>query len=458
MTVNLANQIAKWIKVQEGQTMPPTAIAIAKRAIVDTLGCAIAGRAEPCVAIVRDLYANQAETGTSLITADGWASVEHAVLIGGVAAHALDYDDVCVTVTTHPSAVIVPTVLAIGQAKHRSGADVITAYLIGLEVSTRIGEVMGFGHYQLGWHPTKTLGVLGATAAAGYLLGLDEERLQSALGIAGSLAGGLRRNFGTMTKPLHAGLAAQQGVQAALLAEKGLTADMDIFGPGGFFLAFGGGQTEQIDRLPLGEPLDVESSGLAVKMFPCCYATHRIIDCTISLAREHDLAESDVESILITAPPGALAPLNRPRPITGLEGKFSAEYTAAAALIDRRVNLASFTDQAVLRPNLQSLLKRVQARELDPSEMKVKDLEDGEVVVSISLRNGRKLEARSAYPPGSSKRPLTDQELRIKFSDCLSSAGVGAAAATQLFEVGMQLEQCQDISTFSAHVMLAGRS
>lgn len=231
-------------------------------------------------------------------------------------------------------------------------------------------------------------------------------KLASRLDIAASLPGGLRRNFGTMTKPLHAGLAAQLGVQAALLAERGRAADLDIFGPGGFFLAFGGGQTEQPDWLPLGEPLEVESSGLAVKMFPYCYATHRIIDCTLSLSQEHDLTESDVESIMITAPAGALAPLNRPRPP---RGQVQRRIHHGAALTDRCVNLASFTDEAVLRPNLQSLLRRVRASELDPLEEKVGGFDDGEVVVSIAFRDGRKLAASSAYPPGSSGRPMTEQ-------------------------------------------------
>lgn len=453
--MSLSTQIARWTLDQRYEAMDPAALAIARRAILDTLGCAVAGRTEPVTRIVRSLYAGPDATGVPLMTGDGWASPELAGLIGGAAAHALDFDDLCVTVTAHPSAVVVPTILAVGCALDRSGKDVLAAYLIGLEVGTRVGEVMGFTHYQLGWHPTMTLGVIGGAAAAGCLLGLSEEQLRTALGIAASLAGGLRRNFGTMTKPLHAGLGAQHGLRAALLAQAGLTADPDIFGDSGYYLGYGGGRVPTPKRLPLGEPLDLLTSGLAVKKFPCCYATHRLIDVIIGLAEEHDLNAPAVDRIDISAPPGAFAPLNRPRPTTGLEGKFSAEYTAAAALIDRRVTLASFADTAVLRPEAQSLLSRVTARELADPGTGVTSLDDGELTVRITLRDGALIEGAAAYPPGSPQRPLSDRELFEKFSDCLSVGAFPASAAERIFETGLGLERLDSVRSLLNQVTAA---
>lgn len=450
--MSLTAQIARWTAGLTYDALPAEAVALAKRAILDTLGCALAGAAEPATDVLRTLYAGPAGAGAPLLTGDGWAPPELAALIGGTAAHALDYDDVCLTVTTHPSAVAVPVVLAVGHAHRRSGADLLTAYLIGVEVSTRVGEVMGFTHYKQGWHATSTLGSMGAAAAAGYLMGLSPDRLQTALGIAGSLAGGLRRNFGTMTKPLHAGLAAQYGVRAASLAAAGFTADDDIFGPGGYFLAFGGGAAAIPERLPLGEPFDLLASGLAVKKFPCCYATHRLIEGAARLANTHDLAAEEVTAIRITAPPGALAPLNRPRPVTGLEGKFSAEYTAAAALLDRRVNLATFTDPMVLRPEVQALLRLVEAREVQDPIAQVKGIEEGEVQVVIALKNGEQHALGVAFPPGSPQRPLSDEERWAKFSDCLAVRGFYPERAVALFEAGLHLERLADVTPFMEQI------
>lgn len=451
--MSTARQIAEWTHGLTFAALPPEAVAVAKRAILDTLGCAIAGSDEACVGAVRRLYEGPMGAGAPLLTGSGWAPVELAALINGTAAHALDYDDVCLTVTTHPSAAVVPAVLAVGYARRRSGADAVTAYLIGLEVSTRVGEVMGFTHYKLGWHATMTLGVMGAAAAAGYLLGLNPERLTMALGLAGSLAGGLRIQFGTMTKPLHAGLAAQHGVRAALLAEQGFTADADVFGAGGYFAAFSGGAAAAPAGLPLGEPFDLLASGLAVKKFPCCYATHRLIDGALTLAHRHDLRSWEVEQVEIVAPPGALAPLNRPRPQTGLEGKFSAEYTAAAAILDRQVNLATFTDERVQRPVAQDLLRRVAARETAPPGAAVKGIEEGEVRVAVTLRSGERVNTIVAFPPGSPQRPLSDAERWEKFSDCL--AGAPAARAEALFTAGLNLEACADLQEFWQRIKAA---
>jgi len=471
----LSADIARWALGLRYDRLPPEAAAAAKRAIVDTIGCAVAGWSERCVRILRDLYGAPAIAGASLpggewmplpgggrasllgrgpapLLGGGWAPLEQAALINGTAAHALDYDDVCLTVTTHPSAAIVPAVLAAGYAAHRRGADAITAYLAGVEVSTRVGQVMGFTHYQLGWHATETLGAIGAAVAAGYLLGLSADQMVMALGIAGSLAGGLRRNFGTMTKPLHAGLAAESGVRAALLAARGFTADADIFGPGGYFHAFSGGSAHVPGALPLGEPFDVLASGLAVKMFPCCYATHRLIDGALTLARTHDLKPDDVARVEIVGPPGAFTPLNRPRPATGLEGKFSAEYTAAAAIVDRQVSLGTFTDAAVQRPAVQELLRRVTVREEPGNAAALRGLDDGEVRVTVLTRSGRRLEYVVSYPPGAPQRPPAESELWAKFQDCLRTAGTDPAAAEALFAACLSLERADDLAEFWQYV------
>ena len=213
------------------------------------------------------------------------APAGEAALVNGTSAHALDFDDVNMSMRGHPSVPLLPAVLALGEKIGSSGRELIDAFVLGFEVECKLGRVIGAAHYALGWHATSTLGTLGAAAACARLLRLDMERTQIALGIAASLASGVRQNFGTMTKPLHAGWAARNGVIAATLADRGFTADSAaIEGESGLLHAASGGARLNSRALAsLGDPWEIVSPGIGVKLYPCCYATHRAIDAALEI-------------------------------------------------------------------------------------------------------------------------------------------------------------------------------
>jgi 2-methylcitrate dehydratase PrpD len=343
----------------------------------------------------------------------------------------------------HPSAPLLPAVLAVGEKAGGSGRDLLTAFVLGFEVEARLGRAIGEAHYALGWHATSTLGTLGAVAACARLLNLDVGGTKTALGIAASLASGLQQNFGTMTKPLHAGWAARNGVVAAELASRGFTADpRALEGESGFLRAMSGGS--EVDLEPLaapGDPFEITASGIGVKLYPCCYAVHRSLDAALELRVRHRIDPGSIARVEVEVSRGALLPLRHEPPTTGLEGKFSLSYCLAAALVDGRVGLASFTDEAVCRPAVRELMSKVEAREgAEPGAFPI----GGYAEVRIALRDGSEQGLRVDTPRGDPSRPLTWEELVEKFRDC-----AGTVLPTQTVERTLRmverLEELPDV-------------
>jgi 2-methylcitrate dehydratase PrpD len=414
--------VAEWVARTSIDEAGTPVIEAARSAIIDTVAVVLAGAAEP---VTRVVAATVAEEGASPVAdrlgARLRTSMEGAALVNGVSGHALDYDDVNRSAIGHPSVVVLPAALAAAQGAGASGRRLVEAYTLGVEVMTKLGRAMGTAHYRTGWHATSTLGTLGAAMAAGKVFGLEPEALQHALAIGASTASGSRQNFGTMTKPFHPGHAARCGVMAARLAQKGMTGDAEILeAPLGYFAMFSYGAA-RIDGVgeTLGRPYDVVSPGMNVKRYPCCYATHRAADAVLALAAEHELRAADVESADVVVPPGGLAAVTRDRPRTGLEGKFSLPYVVAAAILDGRVALETFTDEMVRRPEAQALLRRVRPVENPAIPVEFNAIEEGYVVVRIRRRNGGGvLERRVDYPRGAPQNPLSRRELHDKFRDC----------------------------------------
>ncbi len=415
--MGLSEGLARFVAETGFQDLPPQAIFQAKRAILDTLGVALAGCREEGPTIVARLAQEHSAPGRAAVL--GWPlclAPQQAALVNGTAAHALDYDDVSISMRGHPSAPVLPAALALAQETGQGGRALILAFVLGVEVEAKLGAVMGGRHYALGWHPTSTLGTLGAAAAAAKLLGLDTRRTQMALGIAASMACGVRANFGTMTKPLHVGLAARHGVEAALLAAQGFTASQEALeSPEGFLNAFLGGQAREAHLPSLGQPYDIVQPGLGQKRYPCCYATHRALDAALDLAPQ--VKPEGIARVQVRVSRGTLMPLRRELPRTGLEGKFSMEYCVAAALLDGRVGMATFTDQAVARPQVARLMASVQVEEDDAPGADVLAMW-AEVIVHTS--DGSQRSARVEIPKGDPRRPLSWEELALKFRDCAS--------------------------------------
>ncbi|MEW6334205.1 MAG: MmgE/PrpD family protein [Thermodesulfobacteriota bacterium] len=409
--------------------MPQEALEGARDALIDTLGCALAGTPEEvCRIVVRHLRA-QGGSAQATVWGEGLATTAgDAAFANGVLSHALDYDDTQSNLRGHPSATLVPAILAVGECTRASGADVLGAYAIGLEVAGKLGRAFGDGHYLRGWHATATVGVFAAAAAAGRLLGLSVEQLCRAMGIAASESSGLVRNFGTMTKPFNAGHAARNGVIAAMLAKEGFTADTAIFdGKDGFLSTYGGSDGKPLGELleRLGRPWEVDQPGLFFKRWPCCYCNHRSIGGLLQMIPEYGLTPDEIEAVEIGFPPGSDTALIASDPRTGLQGKFSIEYVAAATLLDGKVTLESFTDERVNRPEVRRLMQKVRRYRIEDSRTFA-----GTVGYNDLMVRTRRGEFRMHVDktPGSAAWPVSDQERDEKFLDCAGRVLSGSEA------------------------------
>lgn len=392
-----------------------------RRAALDTIGCMLAGASEPVAAIVRDVARAEGGlplctvVGTSLRTSPTWAA-----LANGAAGHAHDFDDTNFALLGHPSVPLLAAALACAEAEMADGATVALAYAIGFETDAALGAALNPDHYTRGWHATSSIGTLGCAAAAARILALDAGQTRHALGIAASLASGLKENFGSMTKPYHAGHAARNGVLAAQLARAGMTAsESALDGRQGYAAALSGASlpADVFDRL--GQRWEIVTSGIAVKPYPSCALTHSAIDALVELRAAHRLSPTEVAAIEVGVNRVVPDVLRHDRPTSGLERKFSMPYCAAVALARGGVALGDFEERSV-EAEVGALLPRVRMV-VDPS------LPDGLeqqawTRVTVTLTDGRVLAspARGAY--GHPDRPLSPEALREKFLGC--AAGV----------------------------------
>ena len=416
-------RIAHFVAETRLETLSAEVVTAAKRAVLDTLGVTLAGAAEEGSRLLLDSLSATADAGPAhIFGTDLRASASQAALANGALGHALDFDDVNVNMRGHPSVPVLPAVLAVAEAAEAAeaagsdGGAVLSAFVVGFEVECKLGRALGASSYARGWHATSVAGALGAAAACANLLRLDAARTRNALGIASSMACGTRQNFGTMTKPLHAGLAARAGVEAADLAARGFTAAPDILeAPMGFGVLFSPGDDWRPERIgDPGKPWDILSPGINVKQYPCCYMTHQALDATLAATERRPLDAAEVESIEVRVSPGSTSALIHHRPTSGLEGKFSMEYCVAAAVLDGAVRLRTFDEDQVQRPEAQQLLRRVSI--VHPPEAKA--WTSPSTRVTVRLRDSSALRAEVTRERGSPGDPLSWDELVDKYRDC----------------------------------------
>lgn len=414
--MNMTSKIARFVTDLQFAAVPPGAIHIAKTAVLDCVGVALAGSKEECAGICAGIARQEDAKKEATVFGQGFqSSALNAALANGTAAHALDFDH-GFTLGGQPTAPIIPALFSVGETLAVSGRDLLAAYVAGFEVTAKLVMAVRDSSEE-GWHAPGTLGAFGAAAGCAKLLGLNYSQLEMALGITASMAAGVVCNFGTMTKPLHVGLAARNGVLAAKLAHSGFTANAEaieaanglydvlyrIAPPDGLF-----------DRL--GAPYDIQRHGIKIKPYPCGGLAHTAIDAILQLRSEHDLKPDTIEAIDVDAPRHTVERIVFRVPQTGLQGKFSMNYLLARALTDGEVTLDDFTDSAVRDQPILRLAEKVQMR-LDPA------LEQGDegsrpARVTVRLTDGRTFSREVRHAKGSPEAPMTPAELDAKFTRC----------------------------------------
>ncbi len=408
-------KLARFIVETKFEQMPSQAVETAKRAMRDCLGVVFTGvvthEGELITEFVRELGGNP----VAAVIGKGFrTSAPLAALANGTMAHAEDFDDWTFATLGHPTVPMLPAILALGEQRKATGKEAIEAYIAGFETQCATVRGVSASHYMRGWHATGTIGTIGAAAAVAKLLKLDVQQTRMALGIAASQACGLRQNFGTMTKPFHAGNAARNGVMAAMLAKRGFTAHPDIMEERfGFFNVYKGNGQGELEQATdgLGENFSILTFGIAFKLYPSCGETHAAIDLVLDLTKKHNISPQDVESIEVAVDELTSGVNLYTDPKRGLEGKFSLEYCMTRALLDGCVSLEHFTDEKVNEPKTQQIIKKMKRR-IDPN------IPPLGASVTVKLTDGREFSQQADAPKGSPQSPPTNEELVSKYKDC----------------------------------------
>lgn len=416
--------------------LPDDVRTVAEQSILDWFGCALAGSREPLAGILRDEFGVD-DGPASLVGSAERADLYRAAMVNGAVGHALDFDDTSPAMGGHPTVPMLPAILALAEDGNRSGADVVTAYVAGMEIQSAIGTSIGGDHYAKGWHTTATIGVFGSAAASAWMLGLDAAQFRNAMSIAASNASGLKANFGTMTKPLHPGQAAERGLLAARLAARGYTADHDaIEGNQGFAQAAGNGALDH-DRLAQ------VAGGWATpktlfKFHAACHLTHAGIEATKSVLG--DARGDDVAGITLTVNPAILDVCGIPEPATGLEAKFSLRGTQALIVNDiDTAAISTFTDGPISRPEVQATIDRVTI-ETDAS------LHTMQTQAVIDLADGTRRQAIGDVSRPNEDLAAQGAALSAKFM-ALAAPVIGAAEADALRTALEAIGDCPDVAT-----------
>jgi len=434
----LTEKIAALTSALAVPTVSQTAQRWAKRSIADVVACGLAGSKEPVISILKDTLGPT--TGPALIlgSRDRCGALD-AAQINGAAAHALDFDDCNLVLDGHPSVSIVPALFALGDMLNSNGSDLLIAYIAGIEAEVRLARLSNPAHVDRGWHPTATFGVIGCAIACARLLNLDAGATARAIAIAASSSSGLRANSGTMTKPLHAGMANRNGLQAALLASRGITANPQALEHKmGFLAAYNGSIPDTLDAAfdDWGQYSALENPGIAIKQYPCCAFIHCAIDAAVELrGRGH---AGDVESITVHLHPRRLRNIDRPVPKDGLDARFSTQYLTARSVLNGTIRLDDFDAPALADAPTRALMQRVTLRPHDNDDMNF-----GEVEV-VSSTGARHKAAASVAMGRDPANPMSDGQFYEKFSDCSSSC-LDANAIANLYENLMTLERQSSI-------------
>jgi 2-methylcitrate dehydratase PrpD len=415
--MEITAKIVNFVDDTRYEKIPPAAIETAKVAVKDCLGVALAGSKEEDAKICAEIARQEGAKEETTVIGQGFkSSALQASFANGTAAHALDFDH-SFTLMGQPTAPIIPAIVSLGESLGASGRQILEAYVAGFEVTAKLAYSLRDSKHDA-WHAPSTLGSFGAAAGCAKLLGLSASQIDMALGIAASMASGIVCNFGTMTKPLHVGLGARNGVLAAKLAQSGYTANAQaIEADMGFYNVFHGGTTIHSEAVEeLGQSYALESDGIRIKPYPCGGLTHQAIDAVLEFRTKHGITPEMVESIDVDVMRHTYDRIVFKVPQTGIQGKFCMPYLLARAIIDGRVFIDAFTESAIRDPNVLKLAEKIQMR-LD-NNLPSRNLGSRPCRVTLRLKNGQIYSREVEHSKGGPEVPMTADELKSKFTDC----------------------------------------
>lgn len=454
-TAGLTRDVATFVCETAFDEIPADVFELAKKSVLDGLGLAVSGAVAKSGELVRKHLAQLSlgEGPATVIGSELRVAPRFAAFANGVGIHADDFDDTQLAVAsdrvygllTHPTAPSLPAALAAGEMLGKDGKSVLLAYLIGVEVECKIAEAINPRHYQTGFHATATCGTFAAASATARLMGLDQPTTARALSLAGSQSAGLRENFGTMTKPFHAGRSSESGVVAAQFADLGWTAaDTILEAPRGFFRAAGGGFDPNAIVGKLGHPWTFASPGISIKPHPSGSLTHPGMTEMLRLIKAHAIRAEDVVHVRVGTNSNMPNALIHHRPQNELQAKFSMEFCMAILLLDGRATLTEFTDEMVMRPDVKAMIEKVDFVIDDEAERA--GFEKMTTIIDIDLADGRRISGRADFGRGSPAMPMTFDEVAEKFLGCTEFADFPEAKAREVISLVRSFETLPSIA------------
>lgn len=449
----LTSEVASFVVETAYENLPQDVIELGRKSMLDGIGLALSGSVAESGRLIQDYLEAQNLSGNTTVIGTRLRVPERfAAFANGIGMHADDFDDTQLAVgkdrvyglLTHPTAPCLPAALAVTERRKMSGRDLILAYNLGVEVETKISEAMSPRHYQHGFHSTATCGTLASAAAVSKLYGFDVPTTLRAFAIAASQSAGLRENFGTMTKPFHAGRAAEAGVVAADLAGAGWTAtDRILESPRGFFQAHGGGYTLQAIAGKLGNPWTFVDPGVSIKPHPSGSLTHPGMTTMLGLIVDNDIKPEDVERVDVGTNHNMPNALIHHRPVDELQAKFSMEFCMAILLLERRGGLPEFLDEVVNRDDVKAMIERINFG-VHP-EAEAAGYDKMTTIIDIHLKDGRTISGRADFGKGSPANPMSYEEVADKFRGCAEFANWDSGRTEQIVEFVRELEGLDDV-------------
>ena len=451
----LTDYVAGFVLGTNHADIPKDVAHLGKRSVLDGIGLALAGAASETGAIARQYLRSlgiASNEGSTVIGSELRLPARFAAFANGLAIHADDYDDTQLAIAkdrvygllTHPTAPALPPVLALAERDGRSGRDLMTAYQVGVEVECKIAEAIMPRHYQHGFHSTGTCGSIGAAAGCANLLGLDAPTTRRALSLGATQAAGLRENFGTMTKPFHAGRAAENGTVAAELAARGFTASpIGIEADRGFFRAAGGGYSPEMIEGKLGDPWTFAFPGVSIKPHPSGSLTHPGMSVMLDLVQRHDIRPERVKRVSVGTNHNMPNALIHHRPKNELQAKFSMEFCMAILLIERKAGLEQFTDDVVNRPDVQAMIGHIDFGVHPDAE--AAGFDKMTTIIEVELDDGSKYSGAADFGKGSPANPMSDAELSEKFRQCAAWGGLARQEIEDVLGLVWKIDTLPDV-------------